>query len=292
METQESIVLMEPMLPESGNRQLEDLSVDLVSKSVGLAKLINPQVQRSLGNLVRSMNCYYSNLIEGHYTHPRDIDRALENKLSSDSKKRNLQLEAKAHIEVQALIDTPFLDGNGRVARLFSHAFLRHIGLGSSLWSVSRGLARRVGDYKKALSAADESRSGDLDGRGSLSAKGLENFCRYFLETCIDQVEFMAEILEPSELLRRIQLYTTDEVAAGRLPKGSFPILREALLAGQIERGQAAALTGYKERQARTVLAELIKRSLLVSDSAKGAVRLGFPLDAVERWLPKLYPEG
>ena len=392
MGKQESVTLMEPMLPQSGNRQLEDLSVDLVAKAVGLDKLIHPTVHHSLGNLIRSMNCYYSNLIEGHYTHPRDIDRALENDFSADTEQRNLQLEAKAHIEVQQLVDNgqtpknlissemlcwlhrefcqrlpdnllwvenpdtgdklqliggvlrskdvavgrhvpphpdglerfldrfeqayrldrlsrvqqviavaashhrllwihPFLDGNGRVARLFSHAFLKHIGLGSSLWSVSRGLARRVNDYKNSLALADMPRQGDLDGRGNLSTKRLSIFCTFFLETCIDQVEFMTKILEPGELLRRIEIYTKDEIAAGRLPKGAFPLLREALLAGQFERGQAAALTGYKERQARTVLSELLKQSLLVSDSPKGAVRLGFPIDVLERWLPKLYPE-
>ncbi|WP_027526111.1 Fic family protein [Bradyrhizobium sp. Ec3.3] len=50
----------------------------------------------------------------------------------------------------------PFADGNGRVARLFSHAFLKVLGIGSSLWSVSRGLARAVDKYKAALQAADE----------------------------------------------------------------------------------------------------------------------------------------
>jgi len=30
------------------------------------------------------MNCYYRNLIEGHDTHPIDIERALENDYSKD----------------------------------------------------------------------------------------------------------------------------------------------------------------------------------------------------------------
>jgi hypothetical protein len=51
-----------------------------------------------LADLVRSTNCYYSNLIEGHDTHPIDIERALKNDYSKDVGKRNLQLEAKAHI--------------------------------------------------------------------------------------------------------------------------------------------------------------------------------------------------
>ena len=59
----------------------------------------------SLANLVRAMNCYYSNLIEGHDTHPVDIERALKNDYSKDPRKRDLQLEAKAHITVQKWID-------------------------------------------------------------------------------------------------------------------------------------------------------------------------------------------
>lgn len=57
------------------------------------------------------MNCYYSNLIEGHNTHPIDIERAVHNELSTDPKKRDLQLEAKAHIAVQRWIDEGNLEG-------------------------------------------------------------------------------------------------------------------------------------------------------------------------------------
>lgn len=381
---------MEPMLPEEGNKRLEDLATVLVGKSSSLASSLRPEVRASVGDLVRSMNCYYSNLIEGHNTHPRDIDRAMKADYSTDTKKRELQLEAVAHIEVQRMVDNedaanmvsmdyicwlhrefcsrlpdellwvrnpdsgkkievvpgvlrdgdvqvgrhlaprpdtlslflnrfseayapeklsklrqiiaagaahhrllwihPFYDGNGRVTRLFSHAYLRHIGIGNSLWSISRGLARRVEDYKSLLMQADEPRRGDLDGRGSLTATGLLNFCIFFLEICIDQVDYMASILEPNELLRRMQLYCEDEIHAGRLPKGSFDLLREALLAGSFERGKADAITGYKERQARSVLAELVAKGLLISDSPKSPVWLGFPIDVVERWFPKLYP--
>src|SRR6266705_3023438 len=52
------------------------------------------------------MNFYYSNLIEGHNTHPVDIDRALAGDYSKSPEKRNLQLEARAHIDVQQKIDT------------------------------------------------------------------------------------------------------------------------------------------------------------------------------------------
>src|SRR5262245_6591018 len=96
---------MDPMLPEESNRQLEDVAFDLTSKASSLAGQVNPIVAMAIGNLVRSMNCYYSNLIEGHDTHPRDIDRALHRNFSTQPQKRALQLEAVAHIEVQKAID-------------------------------------------------------------------------------------------------------------------------------------------------------------------------------------------
>lgn len=382
---------MEPMLPEDRKRQLDDVCVDLVACASALAGRMHPVMRVSVGNLVRSMNCYYSNLIEGHDTHPISIDRALAGDYSADRDQRDLQLEARAHIEVQRMIDQgeapspvvskdfitwvhrefctrlpddlllvdnpdtgeklrvvpgeyrqayvrvghhipvdaahlpafldrfeagygsrnltriqqiiavaashhrllwihPFLDGNGRVTRLFSHAFLRELNIGSELWSVSRGLARTVDDYKRHLMEADEPRRGDLDGRGNLTNSGLETFCLYFLKTCVDQVTFMESLLEPAELLRRIEIWAEEETRAKRLPKGSWPLLREAVLAGEFPRGKAESITGYEERQARTVLKSLLDLGVLVSDGQRGPVRLGFPVGVVGRWLPRLYP--
>jgi Fic family protein len=380
-------------MPAEGTAVLENLAFDLAREASELSAQLHPVVRLSVADLVRSMNCYYSNLIEGHNTHPRDIDRALSADYSSDPHRRDLQLEARAHIEVQQMIDErvedlprppasrafiewthhefcrrlpesllivenpdtrqripvvpgqmrsrivavgrhvapeaedlpafmarfeeaydamhltkprqviavaaahhrflwihPFLDGNGRVARLMSHALLLDIGIGSALWSVSRGLARNSAEYKRLLMSADEPRRNDLDGRGALSHEGLVDFCRFFLETCLDQVRYMRELLDPSELQRRMELYVRDEEGAERLPKRSFAVLREALLAGELERGRVPTLIDTSERTARRVISALIEKRLLVSGSHKAPLRLGFPIDVVERWFPKLYP--
>jgi Fic family protein len=384
--------LMEPMIPGDDRDELSDLALELVSKASALAGQVHGQVQEGIGDLVRSMNCYYSNLIEGHNTHPRDIEQALSDNYSQNTARRALQLEARAHIDLQRMIDKgedpavaptsaeyiqwlhrefcsrlpdellwvenpdtgekvrvtpgeprtgsvqvgrhlpptaeelsaylarfeeayvpdrlsrskqiiavaashhrllwihPFYDGNGRVARLMSHALLLRAGIGSSLWSVARGLARNVEAYKSALMLADEPRRGDLDGRGTLSDRRLREFTHFFLRTCIDQIDFMASLLQPSELLRRMKLYIDDEIAAGRLPSGSLALLREAFLAGELARGNAASLTGYQERRGRQILAKLLESGLLISQGPRAPVRLGFPIDVVERWFPNLYP--
>jgi hypothetical protein len=162
--------------------------------------------------------------------------------------------------------------------------------IGSSLWSIARGLARRADAYRDLLAAADMPRRNDLDGRGARSLEALNDFVRFFLETCIDQVQFMSKLLQPSELLRRIQIYVDDEIAARRLPKGSFALLREAFLTGEVSRGRAPELTGYEERRARQVVAELLDKGLLESNGYRAPLRLAFPIHTHERWLPSLYP--
>jgi len=377
------------MLP-TGSVALENLATELVAKANALAGRVNPILAAGIGNLVRSMNCYYSNLIEGHHTLPIDIDRALNGDYAQEPQCRNLQLEARAHIEVQRLIDQeqapspvasiefilwvheefcrrlpdellwvenpetherlrvvpgelrkrqvkvgrhvpidpddiaaflnrfaqaynspmlselrrvigvaashhrllwihPFLDGNGRVTRLFSHAWLRELGIGSDLWAVSRGLARRLDEYKSMLAVADQLRRGDLDGRGNLTQQGLNQFCEFFLATCVDQVAFMESLLEPAELLRRIEIWSEEETRAKRLLRGSWPLLKEAVVAGEFSRGRAAELTGYETRRARTVLNTLIGQGYLASKGPRDSVRLGFPATIIDRWFPRLY---
>jgi Fic family protein len=386
----ESLALIEPLLPAGGNRVLTDLATQLWAQSSALDRNLHVATILGIGDLVRTMNCYYSNLIEGHRTHPIDIERALAQDFSVDPQQRELQLEAKAHIEVQRAIDLgnapdrvvsgeylkwihrefctrlppemlvlsnaqgskqiqivpgewrtgdvivgrhipisapaidsfitrfatgyrlerlsqidrviavaaahhrlvwihPFYDGNGRVARLFSHAMFREIGIGTSLWSISRGLARSREQYRGVLANADLPRWNDLDGRGNLTAKGLQAFCEFFLNTCIDQVQFMQLCLDPQQLLARIEVYLGEEIVAKRLLPGSERVVIEVFRSGELDRGRAAAASGYQERQGRKVLQRLLAAGLLVSDTPKGAVRVGFPSTLLERYFPKLF---
>ncbi|HEX5661372.1 MAG TPA: Fic family protein, partial [Polyangiales bacterium] len=96
---------IEPCLLETYPAPLADLISDLVAAAENLGARLHPATARSLADLVRAMNCYYSNLIEGHDTRPRDIERALHDQLDPDLERRELQLEARAHVRVQEEID-------------------------------------------------------------------------------------------------------------------------------------------------------------------------------------------
>lgn len=394
---------MEPLLP-AGAPELDDLAREVVSRSAGLGGQLHPVTRQALVELLRLINSYYSNLIEGHSTHPIDIERAMRSDYSSDPARRDLQIESLAHINCQRALESrlqadpglditsvdfivwlhqifyeqlpvelrrvkdeksgealevmpgeirqrevmvgrhvgpvseqlplflqrfaeayspakhhgiapllvaaashhrlmwihPFLDGNGRVTRLYTDACFHRLPLqGYGLWNISRGLARMRDQYMAALSWADAPRRNDYDGRGNLSSEGLAKFCSFFLDTCLDQIGFMHGLLKLDTLLARIQGYVSMRGARLIPPpqadgqplklEAAF-MLQEALLHGQMSRGDIIRVSGMAERTGRQVLGQLLSEGLLVSDSPKGAVRLAFPTHVAGYLFPDLYP--
>ena len=187
----------------------------------------------------------------------------------------------------------PFVDGNGRVTRLFTHAFQIRTGLDANgLWTISRGLSRRREGYLAALGAADQPRAGDLDGRGSLSSHGLSAFCKFFFETALDQIQFMRSVLDIEGLQKRIAGYVELRAASRELAPEAAHILRDVTLRGEVPRGDIGRITGKPERTARRILGQLLNEGLLVSDTPKGVVRIGLPSKAVSYYFPRLYPQG
>ncbi len=94
---------IEPARIEALTGDLPDLVAELSAKAAGLGNMLHPKTAANLAGLVRIMNTYYSNLIEGHNTRPRDIERALAGE--GDPGNRDLLSEAVAHYRVQEAID-------------------------------------------------------------------------------------------------------------------------------------------------------------------------------------------
>src|ERR1700687_2608292 len=389
----EPTALMEPLLlGEAAARRagLPDLALELGQRSAGFQRSLPASLLISLADLVRTMNCYYSNLIEGHATHPVDIELALKGDYSRDARKRDLQLEAQAHITVQQWIDAggldgrvvtedsireihrrfcehlpsdllsvedpitkeraqgipgalrtrdvkvgqhvaispgavprflgrfqevygglgtadtviaaaaahhrllwihPFLDRHGRVARLLSHAMLLATLRTGAVWSIARGLARSVEAYKGHLAACDQTRRNDLEDRGPLSEEALVVFTEFFLKTCIDQVAFMESLIQPDALRARLLTWAAEEIRLNRLPPKSGEIIQAVLYRGELPRGETPGGVGAGERHARRIVAALLARGVLVSESTRAPLRLAFPAALASRWMPGFFPE-
>ncbi len=389
---------MEPVMPVALRDRLAQLTGEILRKAGSLSAQIPSKVVRiRAAALVREMNSYYSNLIEGHKTLPRDIERALRHNFSSNPEKRANQHLSRAHIEVEELmlqrlqsepglsihsadflcwlhrefyqrlpeelqwaanrsgtkykiesgvlrvfeveVGThqppanrslrsfllrfeeayssktilateqlvamaaahhrlawihPFGDGNGRIARLFSHAGLVRAGAdGQGLWTLSRGLARDRARYYANLSAADHTRRNELDGRGNLSDRALGEFCVFMLETVLDQIEFMTGLFQFDHLAQRIDHYLQFEQLrlSSRERERLARLLKAALREGEIERGQVAEIVGLRGTSARQIIRLGLAEGLLDSASEKSALRLVFSAKTIESYFPKLYQD-
>ena len=392
---------IEPLFPRE-NKTLIDLVMQVYREGSELGGLVNPITRNQISNLLRHINSYYSNRIEGEHTTPFDIERAVRQEYSTNSEKKRLQQLSVAHIEVQKLIDErlnseldvevcskhflcwihrefyqrvpqsflkiydpdksktiimkpgeirrqdvkvgnhvapafgvlddflahfeqkyshhrlaghtallaaaashhrlvwihPFLDGNGRVSRLFTYAYLRKANLESyGLWTLSRGLARNDEYYRNMLAHADKTRMNDVDGRGNLSEKALTEFCTYFFEVALDQIKFMNSMLRLDILRDRIIGYVTlrsQELIPDEkeLRIEAKYVLSEIMIRGEIARGEVQHLIGLGERTATKLISTLLQEELVVSESHRSPLRFNIPFKVVGYYFPNLYPVG
>lgn len=390
-------IQMEPLLP--GEHRLGPLleqAGDLIRQADRLNGLCQPGALAGLRRLLRAMNSYYSNKIEGQHTLPLEIEQALRDDYAKDADKARRQRLALAHMATEAQLETlwpqwdtthvwspqtvqdihqdlfarlptddlvvphthppqnlhpgelrrqqvsvgrhaapaadhvpaflarwaqvygrvrrgelqvvamaaahhrlawihPFRDGNGRVARLHSHLVLGHLSLTNGLWSPLRGFARSQDSYYARLAAADEPRAGDLDGRGNLTERGLEQWIAYVLEICQDQVQFMSQALALDSMKDRMAAclgYEEQVVKQGVRTESLRALHYLFATQGDLDRADFKAMLGLGERLATAQVSALLRRGLLESDSPHGRLRLGVPQHALRFYFPKLWPEA
>lgn len=189
----------------------------------------------------------------------------------------------------------PFPDGNSRVMRLHTHLVLHALGLTNGLWSPLRGFARSQERYYVLLAEADNTRRGDLDGRGNLSEQALVAWADYVLDSCLDQVQFMQQMLDFDAIKQRIEaaLVVESTVRKSGVRAESLRALHYLFLSGEeLTRGEFKSMLGLSDRLATDALGALVKRGYLRSDSPQGKVRFGLPQHALQFLFPKLWPEA
>lgn len=399
---------MEPVLPNDTEMvSILELVSDLRAECAGLMPHIGVESRIALARILRAMNSYYTNKIEGQHTYPAELENALESNFSSNGDIKKRQQLAIAHMQVEeefeaiapgvswdamfeqkwissihtslysklddesliildeggkqcgqmapgairstnvkvgahwapefadvpALMEHfyfrygqphyrdatkivvagasmhrlswihPFPDGNGRVSRLHNHILLSHLGLTGGLWSPMRGLARRQQEYYGALHQADLPRRNDTDGRGALSSKGLADFVTFWVEVCLDQVRFMAQLLSLQTMETRyvsLALQFLHDYGKGPIlhhrSKLSPDLLGRALhqlfKTGRLDRGAFKAMLDTSDRTASRVISKLQEQRLIFSPSKSAPLEPRFPFASFRFLFPGLWPEA
>ena len=384
---------LDPILPEDLPPSIIDSADALPAKVAFLAGRLAPETTDQLANLLRITNTYYSNLIEGQYTEPADMQRAQN---SPKRERRLLKDLAVNHMEAQILLERtlrrfppedfgqmfdpamvsaihyrlfkdtdeasrklsdgrimtsgqlrsapndqvrvgihdapaaesvlsmlqhlqngfgrirdprrrliatlayhhrlawihPFVDGNGRVARMITHLQLAHLGMQPYLWSLARGLARRHEDYYRMLALADRPREGDLDGRGQMSRKHYFGFIEFMLEVCHDQIDYMTMALNRDNLRDRVlrAFRYNEHLLQLKVRPESGPAILALILQGSMPRNELKIFTGLTPRPAIDELQRLIQAGVVISPTPKSRVVLpGLPAWFAQEIFPNLH---
>ena len=374
-----------------------DACSELLVAATRLREQLPMATRQGLAPLLAHMNCYYSNLIEGHRTYPGEVEQAVQGGgvlLEANAQQRLLVQEAVAHIQAQAEIHArlrvdpawepvaaeslawmhqvfyghlpaecrwtatksgsqqvaiipgawrdrpvvvgehippevvrlpeflarfteayrdctkpnptsiariaashhrfawihPFVDGNGRVARLLTDALVERSGLGADgLWCVGRGFARSLARYRSLLAGADQERGHDTDGRGPRTQAGLDRWCAFVLEIMLDQVQFMHGLIRPTDLRARIMTWAERESAQDRLHPRAGRLIAEVVIAGSVSRSDAVDILRLTDRYGREQIRLLIQQGLVTANERE-PLRPAFPLKTVPWWFPGLFP--
>ena len=190
----------------------------------------------------------------------------------------------------------PFLDGNGRISRLFLDYLFFKINIkGYGLWNIARGLARSATSYKQYLSLADMRVQGSTDGRGPLSNRALVEFVDYMLDTAIDQVEYMYNNLKLDILSNRIsrfvELSSQNRVNNIVIEKYADLLFDQLLIKGELKRSSVGKIIGKSDRTASRLIKQLLDNDLIKSKSHKSPISININPRFASYLFPELFPE-
>lgn len=151
-----------------------------------------------------------------------------------------------------------------------------------------RGLARNHARYNEVLAGADLPREGDQDGRGNLSEKHFIQFIDFMLDTCLDQVSFMNQMLEMTGFEERLHKMLMAEYVSPETP--NLLPLKYLLHAGQMPKQDfKVMLGGDSDRTQSRVIKDLTTLGILKSESLHAPYKLAFPIKLFRYLFPGLW---
>lgn len=126
--------MFNPIIPDQGDLgELKDIAQDVIDGSARLEGRVALETAKVLGDHLRLVNSYYSNLIEGHKTTIPEIEQALSKRFTGDDERQYAQELCAAHVEAERTLMKKVLgDAELNVAdadflRLIHQEFYSHL---------------------------------------------------------------------------------------------------------------------------------------------------------------------
>lgn len=262
---------LHPITPSSIPTATLARANELVRKTAFLAGLVAPETAACLSELMKITNTHYSSLIDGNPSEPEMLERdlVLEHHQSAfdgiPELRRRIVVALCQHY--QLLHERTPREANGAFARALTIEHFAQLGLQPHLWSLSRGLARRLGEYHSATAMNEPMGKAGLEGAQKRTDGRQLAFIDFMLDVCHDEVNYMTTALSRHQLRESVtHAYRTDSrlTKAGVSPD-TMPALLALLIQGSLPRTEFVTFTGLPREAASDQLDRLINLGIVVS---------------------------
>lgn len=285
-----------PTLPDSIPTSTLTRADELVRKTAFLAGLVAPETAACLSELLKVANAHYSSVIDGNSSEPEMLGRdfGLEQYQSTFGHISELRrrIVAVLCLHYQRLQRRTHHDGIGAFARALTFEHFALLGLHPHLWSLSRGLGRRLDEYQSVTSMNDPMKTDGLEGAQKIIGRKQLAFIDLILDVCHEEVDYMTAALNRRRLRASVtRAYETNSRLkdSGIRPE-TMPSLLALLIQGALPRSEFVTFTGLSPEAASDQLSKLISIGIVVSPPSNlFGLEVGLPAWFAQDLLPDFH---
>lgn len=287
---------LHPIIPTSIPTSTLARADELVRKTAFLAGLVAPETAACLSELLRVTNAHYSSVIDGGLCEPEILDRTflLEHHQSAfgEIPEHRRRIVAVLCQHYQVLHGRTHRAGLGAFARALTFEHFTLLGLHPHLWSLSRGLGRRLDEYQSVTSMNDPMKTDGLEGAQKIISRKQLAFIDLMLDVCHEEVDYMTAALNRRRLRESAThaYETNSRLKDSGIRPETMPSLLALLIQGALPRSEFLTFTGLPSDAANDQLRLLIHLGIVVSPpSNPQRLEVGLPAWFAQELLPDFH---
>lgn len=287
---------LHPTLPDSIPTSTLARVDEFVRKTAFLAGMVAPETAACMSELLKVANAHCSSRIDGAPSEPEVLDCALilgnQQCIFDDFPEHRRRIVAVLCQHYQLLHRRTHRDGVGAFARALTCEHFARLGLQPHLWSLSRGLGRRLDEYQSATAMNESMRNDGLEGSHQLNSGGLLVFIEFLLDVCHDEVDYMTAALNRRRLRESVThaFRTNSRLQSIGIRPETAPAFLALVIQGSLPRAEFETFTSLQPQTASNQLSSLINVGVVVSPPSNFAsLVVGLPGWFAEDILPDLH---
>jgi hypothetical protein len=223
-----------------------------------------------LSELLKVTSIHYSSVLDGCSSEPAALERTLildhhQNAFVRISEhRRRIVAVLSQHYQ---LLHRRTPSNGGAFARALTFEYFALLELHPHLWSLSRGLGRRLGEYQSAAAMNEPMGKDGLEGGQKRTSGGQLAFIDFMLDVCHEEVDYMTTALSRRGLRESVThaYRKNSRLKEAGISPGTMPAFLALLIQGTLTRSEFEIFTGLPPEAASDQLSRLINLGVVVT---------------------------